>query len=131
MGGAARRAPDLPPTTRPALHTEAPVRQVDTGRTALVLPAGDAAPTPPAGVRVDVPGARLRLAVHGGLWAFSVLRWRPLDLGDVDLLLAQRGGGPPHRGAAGLTGPGSHLRSRVPGPRDRDLRPVPGAPQRP
>jgi hypothetical protein len=88
MGGAARRAPDLPPTTRPALHTEAPVRQVDTGRTALVLPAGDAAPTPPAGVRVDVPGARLRLAVHGGLWTFSVLRWMPLDLGAVDLLPA-------------------------------------------
>ncbi len=76
------------PTTRLALHTEAPVGRVNTGRTVLVLPAGNAAPTPPGGVRVDVPGARLRLAVHGGLWAFSVLRWRRLDLGNVDLPLA-------------------------------------------
>ncbi|SHF82528.1 hypothetical protein [Geodermatophilus nigrescens] len=80
--------PGLPPTTRLALHTEAPVPRLNTGRTALVLPAGGAAPTPPGGVRLDVPGARLRLAVHGGLWTCSVLRWRPLDLGDVDLLLA-------------------------------------------
>ncbi len=76
------------PTTRLALHTEAPVGRVNTGRTVLVLPAGNAAPTPPGGVRVDVPGARLRLAVHDGLWAFSVLRWRRLDLGNVDLPLA-------------------------------------------
>ncbi|WP_142457453.1 hypothetical protein [Geodermatophilus aquaeductus] len=80
--------PGLPPTTRLALHTEAPVREVNTGRTALVLPAGDAAPTPRGGVRIDSPGAPLRLAVYDGLWTFSVLRHRPLDLGDVDLLLS-------------------------------------------
>ncbi|SFT97644.1 hypothetical protein SAMN05660657_04377 [Geodermatophilus amargosae] len=80
--------PGLPPTTRLALHTEAPVREVNTGRTALVLPAGDATPTPRGGVRIDSPTAPRRLAVYDGLWTSSVLRSRQLELGDVDLLLS-------------------------------------------
>lgn len=44
--------PGLPDTARLALHSEAPLARSIAGRTALLLPAGDAAPTPPGGIPV-------------------------------------------------------------------------------
>lgn len=82
--------PGLPPTARLALHTEAPVAERNSGRTALLLPAGDAAPTPPGGVPVDSPTDPMRYAVRDGVFAVWILRWRPLEPGDVATLL-QRG----------------------------------------
>ncbi|MGY1773883.1 hypothetical protein [Blastococcus sp. SYSU D00813] len=82
--------PGLPPTARLALHTEAPVAERNSGRTALLLPAGEAAPTPPGGVAVDSPTDPMRYAVRDGVFAVWILRWRPLEAGDVATLL-QRG----------------------------------------
>ncbi len=82
--------PGLPPTTRLALHTEAPVAERNSGRTALLLPAGNAAPTPPGGVAVDSPTDPMRYAVRDGVLAVWILRWRPLEPGDLATLL-QRG----------------------------------------
>lgn len=82
--------PGLPPTARLALHSEAPLARSISGRTALVLPAGEAQPTPPGGVPVDSPSDPMRYAVRDGLFAVWVLRWQALTLGDVDGLL-QRG----------------------------------------
>ncbi|RBY85390.1 hypothetical protein [Blastococcus sp. TF02A-26] len=84
--------PGLPSTARLALHTEAPVHERNSGRTALLLPAGDAAPTPPGGLPVDSPSDPMRYAVRDGVFAVWILRWRPGDLGDVAALL--------HRGTA-------------------------------
>ncbi|MGY1744021.1 hypothetical protein [Blastococcus sp. SYSU D00695] len=82
--------PGLSPAARLALHTEAPVAERNSGRTALLLPAGDAAPTAPGGVAVESPTDPMRYAVRDGVFAVWVLRWRPLDVGDVTTLL-QRG----------------------------------------
>ncbi|SEO75206.1 hypothetical protein [Trujillonella endophytica] len=83
--------PGLPPTARLALHTEARVVERNSGRTALLLPAGNAAPTPRGGIPVDSPSDPMRYAVRDGVFAVWILRWRPLDLGDVPTLL-WRGG---------------------------------------
>jgi hypothetical protein len=74
---------------RIALHTELPVARVNSGRTALLLPAGRAAPTPAGGVPVAHEGDSMRFAVRDGIFAVWILRWRPRDLGDLDVLLAR------------------------------------------
>ncbi|WP_320673109.1 hypothetical protein [Patulibacter defluvii] len=74
-------------TARLALHAEAPIAEVNSGRTALLLPAGDAAATDPGGVALAHDGDPLRCAVHDGLLAVWILRWRPHHLGDLDALL--------------------------------------------
>ncbi|MGY1807695.1 hypothetical protein ACI8AF_10020 [Blastococcus sp. SYSU D00669] len=79
--------PGLPATARLALHSEAPLADSNSGRTALLLPAGAAAPTPPGGLPLDSPSDPMRYAVRDGILAVWVLRWRPLELGDVDGLL--------------------------------------------
>ncbi len=79
----------LPGSSTPAriaLHTEAPLPG-GSGRTALLLAAGAAAPTAPGGVRLEGAPVPLRYAVHGGVLAVWVMRHRDRGLGDVDALV--------------------------------------------
>jgi hypothetical protein len=81
--------PGLPATARLALHSEAPLARSISGRTALLLPAGDARPTPPGGVAVTSPSDPMRYAVRDGVFAVWVLRWQALSLGDIGGLLTR------------------------------------------
>jgi hypothetical protein len=74
---------------RLAFHTEVPLQERSNGRTALLLPANGAAPTEPGGAKVEHAGDPMRYAVRDGIFAVWILRWRPLDLGDVDALLGR------------------------------------------
>lgn len=76
---------------RIVFHREGSLNTGNLGRTAVLLPAGGAPPTPPGGVRTAAPEpAGYTVAVAGGVLAV----WQPRnsgrrgDLGDVDGLLA-------------------------------------------
>lgn len=82
------RLPGAGVLARLALHTEAPLPD-GVGRTALLLPSGSAAATPPGGRQLLGAPVPLRYAVVDGLFAAWVTRSGAGGLGDVVTLLSE------------------------------------------
>jgi hypothetical protein len=80
------RLPEVRPSARIALHTEAPLPD-GLGRTALLLPSGRAPRTPPGGRQVLGSPVPMRFAVVDGIFAVWVTRSGLRGLGAVPALL--------------------------------------------